>query len=108
MRKIPCRTRHLVLLALLLMAAGCGGDARSGDAGPAAAGLDSPDISLAPGVEEVYTVGVLDGAEWEMFGSVAGVAFGEDGTLFILDMDAGRVVAVDRAGQFVRTISNKG
>lgn len=103
MRKIPCRTRHLVLLALLLMAAGCGGDA-----GPAAAGLDSPDISLAPGVEEVYTVGVLDGAEWEMFGSVVGVAFGEDGTLFILDNDAGHVVAVDRAGQFVRTMSNKG
>ena len=111
MPKIPCRTRHLVpfvLLSLPVAAAGCGGDAGPGDAGPAAAGLDSPDISLAPGVEEVYTVGVLDGAEWEMFGSVAGVAFGEDGTLFILDRDAGHVVAVDRAGQFVRTISNKG
>ena len=108
MRKIPCRTRHLVLPALVLMASGCGGDAGPGDAGAAAAGLDSPDISLAPGVEEVYTVGVLDGAEWEMFGSVAGVAFGEDGTLFILDNDAGHIVVVDPSGEFARTISNKG
>ena len=116
MRKIPCRTPHLapfVLLALPLATAGCGGDAGpgetgSGDAGPAAAGLDSPDISLAPGVEEVYTVGVLDGAEWEMFGSVVGVAFGEDGTLFILDNDAGHIVVIDPSGEFARTISNKG
>ena len=108
MREISCRTRHLVPLALLPMAAGCGGDTAPDDAGPAAAGLDSPDSPLAPGVEEVYTVGVLDGAEWEMFGRVVGVAFGEDGTLYILDNDAGHVVAVDRAGQFVRTISNKG
>lgn len=111
MRKTSCRTRHLawlVLLTLPLAAAGCGGDAGPDDAGPAAAGLDSPDISLAPGVEEVYTVGVLDGAEWEMFGSVVGVAFGEDGTLFILDNDAGHIVVVDPSGEFVRTISNKG
>ena len=116
MPKIPCRTRHLVpfvLLSLPLAASGCGGDAGpgetgSGDAGPAAAGLDSPDIPLALGVEEVYAVGVLDGAEWEMFGSVVGVAFAEDGTLYILDNDAGHIVAVDPAGEFVRTISNKG
>lgn len=106
--KITCRTRHLTLLAIPLAAAGCGGDAEPGDAGSAAAGLDSPDIPLAPGVEEVYTVGVLDGAEWEMFGSLRGVAFGEDGSLFILDRDAGHIVAVDPAGEFVRTISNKG
>ncbi|MYH09809.1 MAG: hypothetical protein F4143_06765 [Gemmatimonadales bacterium] len=111
MRKVPCRTRHLtrlVLLALPFASAGCGDDAGSGDAGSAAAGLDSPDISLAPGVEEMYTVGVLDGAEWEMFGRVADVGFDADGTLFILDNDAGHIVVVDPAGEFVRTISNKG
>jgi len=59
-------------------------------------------------VEEVYTVGVMDGAAWEMFGSVMGVAFNEDGSLFILDNDAGHVVVVGPSGQFVRTISNKG
>lgn len=103
MRRISCRTRHLVPLALPLAAVGCGGAA-----GPGAAGLDSPDVPLAPSVEDVYTVGVLDGAAWEMFGSVAGVAFGEDGSLFILDNGAGHVVAVDPSGEFVRTISNKG
>ncbi|WP_420462437.1 6-bladed beta-propeller [Candidatus Palauibacter sp.] len=103
MRNIRNRTRHVILIASPLAAAGCGGD---GD--PATAGLDSPDIPLQPGVEEVYTVGVLDGAAWEMFGSVRGVAFGEDGSLFILDNDAGHVVVVDPAGQFVRAISNKG
>ena len=91
------------LAALLLVTAGCGGyDA------PVAARLDSPDIPLVPDVEEVYTVGVLDGAPWEMFGSVRAVAFDEDGTLFILDNDAGHIVAVDPSSEFVRTISNKG
>ena len=114
MRKIPCRTRRtrqLVLLALPLAAVGCGrdaGPAAGSTAGSAAAGLDSPDVPLAPSVEEVYTVGVMDGAEWEMFGRVAGVAFGEDGSLFILDNDAGHVAVVGPDGEFVRTISNKG
>lgn len=103
MRKIPVRTPHLVLLCLPLAAAGCGDGG-----GPGTAGLDSPDIPLAPGVEDVYTVGVLDGADWEMFGSVRGVAFAEDGSLYILDNDAGHVVVVDPAGRFVRTISNEG
>lgn len=106
MRKIPCRTyrtRHLALLALPIVAIGCGGDA-----GPGAAGLDSPDVPLAPSVEEVYTVGVMDGAAWEMFGSVMGVAFDEDGSLFILDNDAGHIVVVGPGGEFERTISNKG
>ena len=104
MRYVACPTRHLVPLAFLPLAAvGCGGGG-----GPATAGLDSPDVPLAPGVEDVYTVGVLDGAAWEMFGRVAGVAFGADGSLFILDNGAGHVVVVDPAGQFVRTIANQG
>lgn len=103
MRKAPVRTPHAVLLSLPLAVLSCGGDA-----GSAAAGLDSPDIPLGPAVEDLYTVGVLDGADWEMFGSVRSVAFGEDGSLYILDNDAGHVVVLDPAGQFVRTISNQG
>ncbi|MCY3601399.1 MAG: hypothetical protein OXN85_15635 [Gemmatimonadetes bacterium] len=106
MRKLPCRprrTRHLALLALPFATIGCGADAE-----PGAAGLDSPDVSLAPSVEEVYAVGVMDGAAWEMFGSVVGVAFDEDGSLFILDNDAGHIVVVGPGGEFERTISNKG
>lgn len=103
MSKVSGRTRHLVLLTFPVAAIGCGGDA-----GPATADLDSPDVSLAPSVEDVYTVGVMDGAAWEMFGSVVGVAFDEDGSLFILDNDAGHIVVVGPGGEFVRTISNKG
>lgn len=103
MRKISARTPHVVLLSLPLALAGCGGDG-----GPVTAGLDSPDVPLAPDVEDVYTVGVLDGEAWEMFGSVRGVAFGRDGSLFILDNDAGHVIVLDPAGEFLRTISNKG
>lgn len=102
MRKTPVSMHRIALLAFPL-AAGCGGDAE-----PGAAGLDSPDVPLAPSVEDVYTVGVMDGAAWEMFGSVVDVAFDEDGSLFILDNDAGHVVVVGPGGEFVRTISNKG
>jgi len=94
---------HRIALLALPLAAGCGGDAE-----PGAAGLDSPDVPLAPSVEDVYTVGVMDGAAWEMFGSVVGVAFDEDGSLFILDNGVGHVVVVGPGGEFVRTISNKG
>ena len=59
-------------------------------------------------MDTVYTVGVLDGEQWEMFGRIASVAFDADGSLFILDNDAGHVVVLDPAGEFVRTISNEG
>ena len=103
MRRSSSHFAHTGLIALALGAAGCGGEG-----GTVTAGLDSPDIPLAPAVEEVYSVGVLDGAMWEMFGSVRAVAFDGDGTLLILDNDAGHVVVIDPAGEFVRTISNKG
>lgn len=103
MRRSSSHFAHTGLIALALGAAGCGGEG-----GTVTAGLDSPDIPLAPAVEEVYSVGVLDGAMWEMFGSVRAVAFDADGTLLILDNDAGHVVVIDPAGEFVRTISNKG
>ena len=102
-RPFAAVARPFAAVALPFAAVGCGGDAGAG-----AAGLDSPDIALAPGVEEVFTVGVMDGAAWEMFGRVAGVAFDGDGSLFILDNDAGHVVVVGPSGEFVRTISNKG
>ena len=90
-------------LASSILAAACGGDG-----GSTARGLDSPDVTLSPATDTLYAVGVLDGADWEMFGRVADVAFDADGTLLILDSDAGHVVVIDPAGAFVRTISNKG
>ena len=94
---------YAALAPIALSTAGCGGDG-----GTTARGLDSPDVTIFPAVDTVYTVGVLDGEQWEMFGRIASVAFDGDGSLFILDNDAGHVVVLDPEGEFVRTISNKG
>lgn len=103
MRRSLGYAARAVLASVVLSAAACGGGG-----GPAARGLDSPDVTISPATDTLYTVGVLDGAEWEMFGRVADVGFDADGTLFILDNDAGHVVVIDPAGEFVRTISNEG
>ena len=93
-------------LAAILVCTGCGVDS---GAGPSrSAGLDSPDFSIEPSVETVYTVGAVVGEPWETFGSVSSLAFDADGTLFILDGGAGHIVVVDTAGRYVRTISNEG
>ena len=92
--------------AALLGVAGCG--VESGADRPGSAGLDGPDVVIAPGVETVYTVGAVDGEAWETFGNAASLAFDADGTLLILDEAAGHIVAVDTAGRHVRTISNEG
>ena len=98
------RPRCLTLLFFGIASCGVG----SGDGPPRPARLDRPDFSIEPSVETVYTVGAIDGAPWETFGRVSSLAFDADGTLFILDSDAGHIVVVDTAGRYVRTISNKG
>ncbi|WP_419948925.1 6-bladed beta-propeller [Candidatus Palauibacter sp.] len=103
MLRSPLSAVRATLAPVFLSAAACGGDG-----GTATRGLDSPDVTISPAVDTVYTVGVLDGEQWEMFGRIAAVAFDVDGSLFILDNDAGHVVVIDPAGAFVRTISNKG
>ncbi len=92
---------RVAAVALCLAAAGRGG-------GPVAAQTADTDIPISPAVEEVFTVGVVEGAAWEMFGYVSDIAFDADGTLFILDDLAGHIVVIDSAGDFVRTIANKG
>ena len=89
------------LVAVFLVTASCGDAPRS-------AGLDSPDFSIEPSVETVFTVGVRDGAPWETFGSITSLAFDADGTLFILDEAAAHVVVIDASGAYVRTISRQG
>lgn len=93
-------------LSGLIGITGCG--VESGAGAPRSARLDSPDFPIEPSVETVFTVGAIDGAPWETFGSVSSLAFDADGTLFILDSDAGHIVVVDTSGRYVRTISNEG
>ena len=95
------RACRVALVALSLAAAGRG-------LGPVAAQVADIDTPISPAVEAVFSVGVVEGAAWEMFGSVADVAFDSDGSLFILDGLAGHIVVIDSAGDFVRAVSRKG
>lgn len=71
-------------------------------------GLEGPDHILAPTTEDAYAVGAFDGADWETFAEVAGVAFDGAGNLYVLDAYARRVVVVDGDGELVRTVGQEG
>ena len=58
--------------------------------------------------EEVYRVGSIDGEEWELFSRVTAVGFGESGTLYVMDDQGGRIVAVSQEGEFVREFGRIG
>lgn len=94
--------------ALALAASACGapGGETTGDG--AAGSMDGPDVMLSPVTEEVYTVGALDGEEWETFGRVESVAFDSKGNLHVLDEGAKRVVVLDREGALLRTVGKAG
>jgi hypothetical protein len=66
------------------------------------------DRALEMAVRPVFTVGVADGAEHEMFGRVAGVAFDDAGNLFVLDRGNHRVVVYGPDGRFVRMFGRRG
>ena len=70
--------------------------------------MDSPDFTITPASESRWTVGALDGEDWEVFGSVTDLAFNDAGDLFVLDEQAARVVVFDRTGAYLRMIARKG
>ena len=64
--------------------------------------LPDRDRMLEGAMEEVFSVGTFDGADWETFGEIRQVAFDGDGNLHILDAQTSRFVVVDREGGFLR------
>ena len=70
--------------------------------------LPADDRILEAEFEEVYRVGSFQGDEWEIFGSVGGVAFDGVGNLYILDTQAARFVVVDPDGSFLRDFGGVG
>ena len=70
--------------------------------------LPAEDRLLDADFEEVYRVGSLDGDEWEQFGAIAGIDFGADGNLHILDGQAGRVLVVNSGGERIRQYGRAG
>ncbi len=89
--------------------------------------LPGSDQRLDAGFEELFSVGVLDGEDWEMLGTVTHVAFDRDGNLYIVDglggmsMSTGggarvvmpgsnemRVLVFDASGNFLRQFGSAG
>ena len=70
--------------------------------------LSGEDRPLNANFEELFSVGSFDGADWETFGEIAGLAFDTEGNLHIFDRQNSRVVVVDRDGSFVREVGRPG
>ena len=87
--------------------------------------LAGRDQRLDADFEEVFRIGVLEGEDWEMFGTVMHVAFDENGNLYIVDggggmslgdgtrvmglgSDGTRVLVYDASGNFLREFGTSG
>lgn len=70
--------------------------------------LPVADQSLNVQVDTVYSVGAVDGEEWETFSSISSIAFDMDGNLLILDRGNSRAVKVGPDGSFVGQIGRSG
>ncbi len=89
--------------------------------------LPGRDQRLAADFEEVFRIGVLDGEDWEMLGTVGHVAFDEKGNLYIVDGSGGggmsfgggapvvvmgsgsqRVLVFDASGNYLREFGTSG
>ncbi len=70
--------------------------------------LPVADRPLTPATEDLFTVGSIAGDAWETFGESVRVAFGPEGSLYILDADNSRVVVVGREGEFLREFGQAG
>jgi hypothetical protein len=69
---------------------------------------DGSDRFLDVALQDVYTVGTFDGADWETFGEIRQVAFDGEGNLWVLDQQARRFVIVSPEGEFVRSWGEAG
>ena len=105
-RRHGSAVRFFLLLGAAVGLVACG-DSSTG-AGGAPGGLDGPDVPLTAEAEDVFTVGALDGEDWETFGNVRSVSFDAAGNLHVFDPGAHRVVVVGPDGALVRTVGQQG
>lgn len=70
--------------------------------------IPAQDKALPAGIEDVFRVGSMAGADWETFGEIRGVAFDAQGHLYVFDPQSSRVVVTDAAGKFVREVGQAG
>ena len=70
--------------------------------------LPAADKAITGAAEKIFAVGKEEGQPWEVFSSVAGVAFDRAGNLYVLDRDNSRVVVFGPDGGHVRDVGSKG
>jgi len=70
--------------------------------------LPERDQPLTIGQEEFFSVGAIDGEEWETFSGIDGVSFDADGNLYILDGNNFRVVKVGPRGDLIAEMGRAG
>ena len=99
------RARNVVVNVAVAVAVGAGGEA---NAAQEMVELPAEDRILEVDLEEVYRVGELAGDEWEVFGRVSAVGFGESGDLYVMDDQGGRIVVVNPEGGFMREFGGLG
>ncbi|HZG43913.1 MAG TPA: 6-bladed beta-propeller [Longimicrobium sp.] len=70
--------------------------------------LPERDRVLSGTAPQVFAIGAAEGAEHEMFGEIAGVAFDASDNLYVLDRPNARVMVYGPTGRFLRKIGRKG
>ena len=77
---------------------------------PAQQVVDLPrrDQQIQPRLEDVYRVGRMEGAAWELFGERVEAAFDGQGNLYVFDPTNSRVVVIGPGGRFLRSIGQQG
>ena len=98
---IRMRTTAAPLLAAALMTADAAAQGR-------VVQLPERDRVLSGAAPQVYAVGAAEGAEHEIFGEIAGVAFDAADNLYVLDRPNARVMVYGPNGRFIRQIGRKG
>ena len=96
---------RIAWLPLVSLVLACGGDGRET---AVAEGLGGPDVPLAPTAEDVFTVGAMEGEDWEVFGRIPAVRFDDSGNLYVLDGVAMRITVFDPQGGYLRTVGKQG
>jgi hypothetical protein len=106
MRKDTVAARRATVA--LTMAVALGGTAASPTAAQQVVTLPAKDAPLPEKAAPVYTVGTEEGASWEMFSGIRGLAFDGSDNLYILDSQNQRIVVLDARGRFVRQFGKRG
>jgi hypothetical protein len=70
--------------------------------------LPARDRPLTDRPVELFAIGTIEGADWEMLSNVRSVAFDRDDNLYVLDGGNVRVLVFDAEGRYVRQFGKRG